>query len=341
PSVSIAAWAGSYYDSMLASAANAIIFNIDFSNRSIGVKAGSITAASPPTFNLAFNDAGVITGTVSKGGTNAIARGLIGIEGLVGAFIDTSAAAGSVFHGGFVAAPSVPDSCIRAGDCTANHVTWLKNFGASRPPETINASGTEAKVFGGFLNLATSTTTIAPGDLKTLSMTAITGGGTAVPSPSVPLTRDGDNMDGVVYISGFNGNNNQAFVGLLSTTNLGDPFPARTGGDTTAMWTGKYYSSGDSNTVSSSVTFTIDFSTERKINGTGTGAGTPVFALGFTPAGIITGTVTEGSDIATASGLIGREGLVGVFVDTTHTAQTPSIPVLHGGFVADNPDTNP
>ncbi len=338
----IAKWAGSYYDSTdSATAANDIIFNIDFSMRSIDVKAGSITANDPPAFNLDFNDAGVITGTVSKGGTAAIARGLIGAEGLVGAFIDTSAAAGSVFHGGFVA---TAPPCLAADTCV-RHFTWLKSV--SPLPTTIATTATEAKVFGGFLNLADGATTI---DANTFDSTGFAtvltvdyasqiGLGVELEEPpSVILRRDGDATDGVVYIGGYNLVNHQAFAGLLSTTNLGDPFPIRTGGDTTAMWTGKYYSSGDSNTVSSSVTFTIDFGTAQSINGTGAGAGAPVFALDFNDAGVISGNVTAGGNEATASGLIGREGLVGVFVDTTHPAQTPRIPILYGGFVADNPN---
>nr|MCA8834301.1 hypothetical protein [Pseudomonadota bacterium] len=165
-----AEWAGSYYDSTLKTTKNAITFNIDFSKRSIREKTGSITAASPPTFNLVFSYAGVISGTVSKGGKNAAARGLIGEEGLVGAFIDTKTTAGLVFHGGFVAAPPVPAPCVATGDCMANHATWLSSFGASQPPATIDVNASSAEntaVFGGFLNLAPGTTEIAPGYLDT------------------------------------------------------------------------------------------------------------------------------------------------------------------------------
>ncbi len=144
-------------------------------------------------------------------------------------------------------------------------------------------------------------------------------------------------MDGVVYIGGYNFNNYQAFVGILSTTNLGDPFPIRTGGDTMATWRGKYYRSSNSAVASSPVDFLIDFSGARTIDGTDVGTGALIFDLRFTAEGIITGTATDAVNTATASGLIGEEGLVGVFVDKT-PAQVGQTTVLYGGFVADNPN---
>ena len=97
----IAAWPGTYYDS-IATGDTAVTFNIDFTNRSIGTSiADSVT--NPPTFDLGFNNAGVITGTVTKNNLEATARGLIGQQGLIGAFVDTGATSGNVFHGGFVA----------------------------------------------------------------------------------------------------------------------------------------------------------------------------------------------------------------------------------------------
>ncbi|MGU9963673.1 MAG: hypothetical protein ACNYPD_06145 [Candidatus Halichondribacter symbioticus] len=336
---SIAEWLGSYYDSTLDTAANAIIFDIDFSNRSIDVKAGSITANDPPAFDLDFNHAGVITGTVNKGGTAAIARGLIGIEGLVGAFVDTSATAGSVFHGGFVA---TAPTCL-ADDTCVKHAIWLEDFGASPPPTTIATSATEAKVFGGFLNLADGATTIDAATFDSSGFATVltarpaseTGFNAPVPTASaLPLTRDGDAMDGVVYIGGYNFNNHQAFVGLLSTTNLGTPFPIS---DTMATWRGKYYSSANSAVASSPVDFLIDFSDEQKIDGRDVSTNALIFELRFTDAGVISGTARDSTNTATASGLIGRQGLVGVFVDDT-PEQIGQIPVLYGGFVADNPN---
>ncbi len=154
--------------------------------------------------------------------------------------------------------------------------------------------------------------------------------------------RAGDNMDGFRY---FNGQFNEAgntvfFAGILPTTNLGAPLTAQ---PTTAAWPGTYSNGGIEDT---NITFNIDFA-NRRITAlrTNPNAFAVRFNLGFSDSGVISGVVlahtgaigNEPLDgLAIATGLIGTEGLVGVFTEND------SFPAngFYGGFVADNPDTN-
>ena len=266
-----------------------------------------------------FN-AGTITRTLSTVASAGTLTGIIGAEGAVGVFV-SNAGAPVGYAGGFVVSPNAR-WIVRYDD-------WVGSFDEA-PPATIAASNAGTDVFGGFLNLATGATTIAPGDLTLLTMTA-RGAGNIMPAVSKSLPRASDAMDGVVYITGFRGDNNQTFVGLLPTTNLGAPFPIS---DESAEWAGTYYDNiGAADTA---VTFDINFN-DRSIGtttATTTAGTTPDFDLEFDSAGVITGTVTKNSMEATARGLIGAEGLVGGFVDTT--TRTGTLFLFHGGFVADN-----
>ena len=122
-------------------------------------------------------------------------------------------------------------------------------------------------------------------------------------------------------------------LSLFYTTNLGAPLVSP---PTTIIWPGKYHNLTFGNAQDAN--FVINFG-EKTITATpvDTTGATTNFALRFTPAtGVITGTVTRGTT-ATARGLIGTNGLVGVFVDT-RTGRPAGDSVLFGGFVADNPD---
>ncbi len=157
------------------------------------------------------------------------------------------------------------------------------------------------------------------------------------------LTRAGDDADGVRYFSGRLGDsgNTRTFAGILPTTNLGAPLTAQ---PTTAVWPGSYSERGN---PAASLNFNIDF-INRRITAT-TEDTLEFFALsfnlGFSDSGVISGLVlehNEGTDTAivgsrVATGLIGTEGLVGVFIDAGDS-QTGLRYV--GGFVANNPDTN-
>nr|MCA8835701.1 hypothetical protein [Pseudomonadota bacterium] len=107
-------WEGSYYlrqnDTANNSGINTITFNIDFAMGKITTTPEKDTRVIETAFDLKFNTAGVITGTVNTtliGGASpeaAQVRGLIGEQGLVGAFANTDDGFwGFSFFGGFVA----------------------------------------------------------------------------------------------------------------------------------------------------------------------------------------------------------------------------------------------
>ncbi len=159
------------------------------------------------------------------------------------------------------------------------------------------------------------------------------------------LTRAGDDADGVQYFRGRLGNsgNERTFAGILPTTNLGAPLTAQ---PTTAVWPGTYSERGS---TAASIDFNIDFINRRITATTEDTLSVAIlrFNLGFSDSGVISGQVLEhisvgldtgigGSRVAT--GLIGTEGLVGVFIDNLNS----QLGLRYvGGFVANNPDTNP
>ena len=293
----------------------------------------------------AFDAKGIITGDVILGNTNdgdcvttgvltvtegcftdeisATLTGLIGEQGAVAAFIGQRGSFPNQLGwiGGFVATPDFCSNIPSDPDCNTNSADWVGSFGGTAPPATI-AAAAQTGVFGGFLDIATGAEAIAPGNLKT----APNG---ATPASSNFLNRSNANLDGFIFINGYNGANHQVFIGIRPTTNLARPLTAQ---PAISAWPGFYYDSIAA--AVAAVTFNIDFS-NRSI-GTSIADSVinpPTFDLGFNNAGVITGTVTKNSLEATAHGLIGIQGLVGAFVDTGATSGT----VFHGGFVATNP----
>ncbi len=267
--------------------------------------------------------------------------GLIGEQGAIGAFVSGTGDKHNItggtnadngFAGGFVAAP--PAACITAGNCVANHTAWLGSFGEETPPATKAETIARVHTFGGFLNLGS--------DVRAISEEGFAAGTVK----KGILTLDGtqtngyrtDGTHGIIYLGGQTivGTNNQAFVAVLPTTNLGAVLTTQP----TAAWTGHYYN-GDVGAVQA-IAFTIDFGGKsiRASDTVTSPAVTTEFALHFNAMGVITGTVSDGTDTATARGLIGTVGLVGVFVDATtnNRGKRPGEAVLYGGFVADNPD---
>ena len=265
--------------------------------------------------------------------------GLIGEQGAVAGFITDDSINGNStsWAGGFVAV-----FCGGANPpeyCTVDTEDWLGSFN-TRPSTEISGTALGlggTRVFGGFLRIPAHQT----GLVRTTLLYATSDSSGPFTAPA-NLTRagSGDNggsVDGVSYLSGYRFPavhiaNNQAFVGILPTTNLGAPLVEQ---PTTAAWPGFYYDSTVSGTAQNAITFEIDFSM-RDINvmANSVGAAAPTFDLDFNNFGVITGMVSKGGIDATARGLIGTEGLVGAFVDTGASSGD----VFHGGFVADNPD---
>ena len=319
-----AAWDGSFvvYENGVATT-TPFKLTIDFASRSIDA---TVTNTLYSFVNTSFGSAnGVLRGFVNRGDITGNLAGLIGAEGAVGVFHSDNNLEFS-FAGGFVAA-SPP--CVLADNCV-NHANWLGIFGASPPPATRAAANVGTAAVGSFLNLADG--------VRDISEAGLTHRNT-----NTHLTLDGDETNGrhgVTYLTGRSTENfTQAFVAVLPTTNLGAPLaspPAIT------TWPGKFYHTSIEDTQN--VNFEIDF------NGTAITATpsveiltgvfrTTTFALRFTPAtGVITGNVTNGVGVsATARGLIGEAGLVGVYVQES-PSQAENTGVYFGGFIADNPN---
>ena len=206
-----------------------------------------------------------------------------------------------------------------------NHADYLASFGDTPPPATVAEAVADTDIPSHFLSVG------ADG--------VIDRAGLGRATPATTLSRTGDAMDGVTYVSGSVENVTQSFVGLLPNTNLGAPL-IEAPMDTT--WEGRYYLL--LNNATHPITFNVTFgagdqagtiTTDPDIRGTYT----TTFTLSFTAEGVITGNVLLGSvltdDTAQARGLIGEQGLVGVFANTDGGVWGGS---LHGGFVADNPD---
>ncbi len=185
--------------------------------------------------------------------------------------------------------------------------------------------------------------TITGTEINTTGITRLSGGQQVAPILR-GATRAGDNMDGFRYFAGqFGGTGDTVyFAGILPTTNLGAPLTAQ---PTTAVWPGSYSERGRT----APLDFNIDFA-NRRITALANPGGVVVvavsFNLGFSDSGLINGIIVSHAGatgdepldgLAIATGLIGTEGLVGAFVES------PVSPIslgFHGGFVANNPDTN-
>ncbi len=171
------------------------------------------------------------------------------------------------------------------------------------------------------------------------------------------LTRDGDIQDGVIFYKGTpnGGTTEQFFAGILPTTDLGPPLARN---QPTANWTGAYRRAGTAimNDVSFEINFEdreiyarADFASSNDIDELGRLAARAsregsarllIFNLDFNARGVIDGTVrmTLGPvvDTASATGLIGQDGLVGAFVDSS-TGQI-GLQNFYGGFWAEPPE---
>ncbi len=267
---------------------------------------------------------------------------------LVAGFI-LSACVGAVNIGGG-SPTSAPFCSIRSNAdnprCTtilsqASAITWLQSF-ASPLPNTASQANNSTSFLrvneDGTINESGVNVTFADGRARI-------------------LTRDGDIQDGVIFYKGTpnGGATEHFFAGILPTTNLGLPVPQT---EPEATWTGSYQRAGTG--IVNDVSFDIDFD-DRTINASADFAesndidelgrlrarasreGTSrllIFNLDFNARGVIDGTVrmTFGPvvDTASATGLIGQDGLVGAFVDSS-TGQI-GLQNFYGGFWAEPPE---
>ena len=313
-------------------------------NGSVGSIEGFVKAGNP-NGNLhyqlkgTYDAGGVITGTSTRGDftgsplvtaspTNGILTGLIGEQGAVGVFLQANtgstkdniegAASSNGYVGGFVAAPYVP-----AEDDDADKVTfrdWLRGFDYPLPTSSaVEIARTTSKPHF-----------IRPKTDGTLDLTGVTG------TTQHKATRAGDDKDGFAYGVGkivtasTPAGIGHSFVGILPSTDLGAPL---TEAIAIAKWLGQF-SFGNSATLNDiEFTLTFDGTNSGTIDGM---VGFVRFDLDFDGKGIITGDVTyspSGTNPSTtvARGLIGEEGLVGVFTNINDGNTTG---IEFGGFVA-------
>ncbi len=340
-------WSGSLQVANLHGIASAVDFVltvnfVDTADKAGNIKAGSIKAVAlnaaedngPRALHLdgTFNHKGVIRGTSNLGNFSYASGkliGLIGQDGAVGTFISTG---GVVYSGGFVARPH----SVKVKD--------LRNYATLRT--TPNAI-TDA---GGFLRAVTNGVVDHedhfPSDEFEPIQDSFTDG-----------RRDGDNNDGYQYFGIENDDGDtRYYAGILKTTNLGAPLAAPIGdAPTFAIWEGHV----SFNTIAKKVStnFYVNFSdgiigfANTAGNGTGKAsievANSPSgvqltlngkFGAGATDANGTLGlgqlggdmrvsTINKGDTPLPVMGLIGQDGVVGVFVNPSATLGSA------GGFV--------
>ncbi len=163
-------------------------------------------------------------------------------------------------------------------------------------------------------------------------------------------TKNANNMDdGFQHFSGeFSGSNTIHFAGILPTTNLGAPLTAQ---PTTAAWPGFIFNGAAPH---AELDFNIDFANRRITAQYVRTVASLTFNLRFSDSGVISGQVLEHEGDSTsdspstnnrpppkevlgfahATGLIGTEGLVGVYFDSVVDSTATNI---FGGFAANNP----
>ncbi len=151
-------------------------------------------------------------------------------------------------------------------------------------------------------------------------------------------TKNANNMDDGFqhFVGEFGGSNTLNFAGILPTTNLGAPLTAQ---PTNAAWPGFYSERTDSPVP---LLFNIDFANRRITTEHAVSLSALSFNLVFSDSGVISGAVLEhdlGVDSRifgsrTATGLIGTEGLVGVFINASENLSGAR---YLGGFAANNP----
>ena len=162
--------------------------------------------------------------------------------------------------------------------------------------------------------------------------------------PTCASTKNANNMDdGFQHFSGeFGGSDTLHFAGILPTTNLGAPLSAQ---PTTAAWPGLIFNAA---APLDDIEFNIDFANRRITAQYVRPVASLTFDLRFSDSGVISGQVLEHNGDSTdnspsqsevlgfayATGLIGTEGLVGVYFDAVIDSTATDI---HGGFAANNP----
>ena len=312
-------------------------------------------------FNGTFNRAGVLRGTARLSGVivandldfpaiTGKLRGLIGAEGIVGAFLGSKLAGeghrGGDFAGGFVAHPNVA-----AARTMANHAAWVASSLTgtlySSPRNYANRGNQFLKNAAGVFPDGSSPT--SPADPSSVSFAYITASyesGAAHRTRGVVRELDSGGLGTVYYRSGFTlwpdavggyDASRHYYAGIGTDANVGLTIHSSVTG--LATWHGEFKAlrNGQDNTGYSdreyathqNLALTINFN-NKSVSGTvrngpthGTSAGggnVGKFDINgrWDPAGVLTGTVNHthvtysGNGILT--GIIGDRGALGAFI---------------------------
>ena len=311
-------------------------------------------------FNGVFNRAGVLRGTarlseviVANGldfpAITGKLRGLIGKEGIVGAFLGSKLASDG-FRGGDFAGGFVAKSGVAPARTIANHDAWvnssLTNRLYSSPPSRARRGNQFLKGAAGVFPNESSD--FSPADSSSVSFGSITANS---PFINVARTRgsvlslDSGGLGTVYYRSGFtlwysnageHDTNRYYYAGISSNANVGLTIhSSRTG---TATWHGEFKAirNGEDNTdhtdrefaTHQDLALSINFAT-RKARGIVRNGHAPgvrgdgkfdISIIAWDNAGVFWGTVNQTIDYITDSGtgrltgIIGDRGALGAFV---------------------------
>ena len=296
-----------------------------------------------------FNQFGLISGTIRFGDSRGTLSGLIGAEGVVGSFISTDHTGGA-FAGGFVARADVTSTTPNLRN-TAAWETGAVRDDDTTPLPVLDSGDVIADVapFANFYKVGAGGLNFNSSPI--LQTQTLTLGGNYTSDLGDTLSLGGDAMDGVIFTSATVAGATRHYVGLLSTTSLGNPVSNT---DPTATWFGRF-SLINASIKGDNVPYTADF--VLTVNFRDRSIASPPLAIPFASLddgvadefgisgfydghGLIRGRVrytnTDGEGVDTTtlgyvSGLIGVDGAIGAFASAPWEMASKS---YAGGFVA-------
>ena len=345
----------------------ALILDVDFAAGTIRTRTKALSGTDGLLISGVFGDnvdidlpQGILGGEVTyqfqangndPENANLPLIGLIGGDGAIGVFTKTSGVFS--YAGGFTAQPFILTDVGKVPAPAAVTVAQLQNF-ATLPTTGSATSGGFLKLGSTFTN--TDVATFAPTDFTTNNAT-------------ITLRNDIEDIGGVAYFSVTDGDDTKFYyyAGILSDTNLGAPVSNT---DATMTWTGIFseHGSRESPNKDDFVKFHVNFGagTLQFSNAEETAGGATIVREGYTYTlnarfghGAVdeysntilttgqlggqikrsTGLMNDPDKFAPISGLIGKKGAVGAFVDSLDRSH------FAGGFWAvpilgDEPDKN-
>ncbi|MCH9663418.1 MAG: hypothetical protein K0U66_07150, partial [Gammaproteobacteria bacterium] len=294
---------------------------VDFANMRIS---GDVAVAGGFALEGSYDEFGVITGIIKGKQVGTLAgsvSGLIGRQGAVGAFVINTSDPRRV--GGFVAAPVAKVTATSYAHFERHHkaLTGDRQLHANLTTGGAAAFGvTTATGLSTMVGIGATFTTANPGEFG---------------STAYKLGGDESSPDGFALLNGVGGTDKRLRAGILFETDLGPVVSAAVNG----LWTGTAYLTTGIAALEFALNLNVDFAagTINTVADGKNGAETLQIAGRFgalhsLPPGILGGTAISKSYTLPLIGLIGVEGVVGVFAGTD-TSNSPNISFA-GGFTA-------